>query len=52
MLRALSALLAYPGGKRRLLGRLIGHLPKPDEARTLVDAFLGGLEEDFSGGSP
>ena len=42
MIRWLAALPAYPGGKRRLLGRIFRHLPKPAEARTFVDAFLGG----------
>jgi adenine-specific DNA methylase len=42
VLRFLTALPAYPGGKRRLLGRIFKHLPRPAEVRTFVDAFLGG----------
>ncbi len=38
----LKALPPYIGGKRRLLGRIFKHLPKPGEAPVLVDAFLGG----------
>lgn len=42
MIRCLSGLPAYPGGKRRLLGRTFRHLPKVAEAPTFVDPFLGG----------
>jgi hypothetical protein len=38
----LKALPPYFGGKRRLLGRIFKHVPKPDEAPVFVDAFLGG----------
>jgi adenine-specific DNA methylase len=38
----LKALPPYFGGKRRLLGRIFKHLPKPQDAPVLVDAFLGG----------
>jgi hypothetical protein len=38
----LKALPPYFGGKRRLLGRIFKHVPKPDEAPIFVDAFLGG----------
>jgi adenine-specific DNA methylase len=42
MLRCLSALPPYAGGKRRLLGRIFKHLPPPSRAGTFVDPFLGG----------
>lgn len=42
MRRRLAALPPYPGGKRRLLGQIFKHLPRPEDARTFVDAFLGG----------
>lgn len=42
MRRRLAALPPYQGGKRRLLGRIFKHLPKPADAPVLVDAFLGG----------
>jgi adenine-specific DNA methylase len=38
----LKALPPYFGGKRRLLGRIFKHVPKPDESPVFVDAFLGG----------
>jgi DNA adenine methylase len=38
----LKALPPYFGGKRRLLGRIFKHVPKPEAAPVLVDAFLGG----------
>jgi adenine-specific DNA methylase len=38
----LKALPPYLGGKRRLLGHIFKHLPKPTEAPVFVDAFLGG----------
>ena len=38
----LRALPPYFGGKRRLLGRIFKHMPKPEEAPILVDGFLGG----------
>jgi DNA adenine methylase len=38
----LRALPPYFGGKRRLLGRIFKHMPQPEEAPILVDAFLGG----------
>ncbi|MFH1221446.1 MAG: hypothetical protein V1694_13470 [Candidatus Eisenbacteria bacterium] len=38
----LRALPPYFGGTRRLLGRIFKHMPKPDEAPVLVDAFLDG----------
>jgi len=38
----LKALPPYFGGKRRLLGRIFKHVPKPGEAPFFVDAFLGG----------
>ena len=42
MLRRLNSLPPYAGGKRRLLGQIFKHLPKPTEAPVFVDAFLGG----------
>ncbi len=36
------ALPPYFGGKRRLIGQIFKHLPGPEDARTFVDAFLGG----------
>ncbi len=36
------ALPPYFGGKRRLIGQIFKHLPGPKDARTFVDAFLGG----------
>ena len=38
----LRALPPYFGGKRRLLGRIFKHVPKPHETPVFVDAFLGG----------
>ena len=38
----LKALPPYFGGKRRLLGRIFKHVPKPEECPVLVDAFMGG----------
>jgi adenine-specific DNA methylase len=38
----LRALPPYFGGKRRPLGRIFKHLPKPPEAPVLVDALMGG----------
>ena len=38
----LSALPPYFGGKRKLLGQIMKHLPTPGEAPFFVDAFLGG----------
>ena len=38
----LSALPPYPGGKRRLLGAIFKHIPRPAQAPVLADAFLGG----------
>jgi adenine-specific DNA methylase len=38
----LKALPPYFGGKRKLLGRIFKHVPKPGEAAVFVDAFLGG----------
>jgi hypothetical protein len=40
--RRLAALPPYQGGKRRLLGQIFKHLPRPAEAPVFVDAFLGG----------
>jgi hypothetical protein len=40
--RFLSALPAYLGSKRRLLGRIAWALPPPTAARTLIEPFLGG----------
>lgn len=42
MRRKLSALPPYAGGKRRLLGHIFKHLPRPATETTFVDAFLGG----------
>ncbi|HEX5130911.1 MAG TPA: DNA adenine methylase [Candidatus Krumholzibacteria bacterium] len=42
MRRRLAALPPYQGGKRRLLGQIFKHLPRPAEAPVFVDAFLGG----------
>ncbi len=36
------ALPPYFGGKRRLIGQIFKHLSGPKDARTFVDAFLGG----------
>ncbi|RLC30396.1 MAG: hypothetical protein DRH37_05440 [Deltaproteobacteria bacterium] len=41
-MKMFSALPAYFGGKRRLLGAIFGDLPGPAEAPVFVDAFLGG----------
>jgi 16S rRNA G966 N2-methylase RsmD len=38
----LQALPPYLGGKRRLLGQVFKHVPRPTETPTFVDAFLGG----------
>jgi hypothetical protein len=38
----LQALPPYLGGKRKLLGRIFKHIPRPDDAPVFVDAFLGG----------
>lgn len=37
-----KALIAYPGGKRRLFGSIFKYLPSPGEAPVFCDAFLGG----------
>jgi adenine-specific DNA methylase len=42
MWKKLRALLPYFGGKRRLLGKIFKHMPKPRDAPVLVDAFMGG----------
>ncbi|KPJ59676.1 MAG: hypothetical protein AMJ46_10000 [Latescibacteria bacterium DG_63] len=42
MWQKLKALPPYFGGKRKLLGHIFKHLPKPGEAGVFVDAFLGG----------
>lgn len=42
MVRFMSALPPYAGGKRRLLGRIFKHLPRPVEAPVFVDCFSGG----------
>jgi adenine-specific DNA-methyltransferase len=42
MWKKLKALPPYFGGKRRLLGRIFKHIPKPRDAPVLVDAFMGG----------
>jgi len=42
MFRALAALPAYFGGKRRLLGAIFGDLPPAHDAPVFVDPFLGG----------
>ncbi len=42
MWKRLAALPPYFGGKRKLLGRIMKHLPVPTEAPVFVDAFLGG----------
>jgi 16S rRNA G966 N2-methylase RsmD len=42
MRRRLAALPPYQGGKRRLLGQIFKHLPRPTEAPVFIDAFLGG----------
>ena len=41
-MRMFSALPAYFGGKRRLIGKIFKHMPTPVKAPVLVDAFLGG----------
>jgi hypothetical protein len=38
----LDALVAYPGGKRKLLGHVFKHIPAPAHAPVLADAFTGG----------
>jgi hypothetical protein len=38
----LRALPPYFGGKRRLLGKIFKHMPRPGEVPVLVDAFMGG----------
>jgi len=38
----LRALPPYFGGKRKLLGRIFKHMPRPEECPVLVDAFMGG----------
>ena len=38
----LKALPPYFGGKRRLLGRIFKHIPKPADCPVLIDAFMGG----------
>ena len=40
MWQKLKALPPYFGGKRRLLGRIFKHMPKPRDAPILVDAFM------------
>ena len=42
MWKPLRALPPYLGGKRRLLGHIFKHVPKPADAPVFVDAFLGG----------
>jgi adenine-specific DNA methylase len=42
MWQKLKALPPYFGGKRKLLGRIFKHIPRPVEAPVLVDAFMGG----------
>jgi len=42
MWKRLQSLPPYQGGKRRLLGEIFKHLPRPSEVTTFVDAFLGG----------
>ena len=42
MWNRLGALPPYFGGKRKLLGQIIKHVPTPVEAPVFVDAFLGG----------
>jgi hypothetical protein len=42
MWQRLKALPPYFGGKRKLLGHIFKHLPKPSETSVFVDAFLGG----------
>ena len=41
-MRMFSALPAYQGGKRRLIGKIFKHMPTPVKAPVLVDAFSGG----------
>ena len=41
-MKMFTALPAYFGGKRRLLGQIFKDLPRPDRAPVFVDAFLGG----------
>jgi hypothetical protein len=38
----LQALPPYFGGKRKLLGQIVKHVPAPSEAPVFVDGFLGG----------
>ena len=42
MWKRFSSLPAYFGGKRRLIGKIFKHVPRPQEAPVFVDAFLGG----------
>lgn len=42
MLRCFIALPPYAGSKRSLLPKIPKHLPRPRDAPTLVDPFLGG----------
>ena len=41
----LQALPPYLGGKRKLLGQIMKHLPGPDEAPVFIDAFLAEFSE-------
>lgn len=38
----LQSLPPYLGGKRKLLGQIMKHVPPPDQSKVFVDAFLGG----------
>ena len=42
MWNRLKALPPYFGGKRRLLGRIFKHVPRPTDTPVFVDAFMGG----------
>jgi hypothetical protein len=42
MWKRLQALPPYQGGKRRLLGQIFKHVPRPEESPVFVDPFLGG----------
>ncbi len=42
MWQRFQACPSYPGGKRRLIPQIFKHLPRPDDAPTWVEGFLGG----------
>ena len=42
MWKRFQACMNYQGGKRRIVSRLLKHVPGPDKAPVFADAFLGG----------